>query len=278
MTTVGQALAHARAAGIERLDAQLLLAHALHRSRAWVIAHEDAALTAADAAHLQALFARRASGQPLAYLVGEREFHGLRLRVTPDVLVPRPETETLVDWALALMAPLATPHVVDLGTGSGAIALAIKHARCDALVHATDLSAAALAVAQANARALGLDVTWHLGAWWQAVGPATFDLALANPPYVAPGDAHLRALRHEPRLALTPAGDSGDGLADLQRIVCGAARHVRAGGWLLLEHGATQGAAVRSLLEAAGWQHVQTRRDLAGRERVCAARRPGDGC
>ena len=277
MTTVGLALASARAAGIERLDAQLLVAHALQQSRAWVIAHEDALLSATDVAQVQQLFARRADGEPLAYLVGEREFHGLRLRVTPDVLVPRPDTETLVDWALALMAPLTAPRVIDLGTGSGAIALALKHARPDAEVHATDLSAAALAVAHANAQALGLAVTWHHGTWWQAVAPSTFDIALSNPPYVAPGDAHLAALRHEPPIALTPADDRGDGLADIDRIVAGARVHVRAGGWLLLEHGADQGAAVRALLQAAGWDGVQTRRDLADRERATAARRPTDG-
>jgi release factor glutamine methyltransferase len=277
VTTVGQALAAARAASIERLDAQLLVAHALQQSRAWVIAHEDAALSPADVVRLQALFARRAGGEPLAYIVGEREFHGLRLRVTPDVLVPRSDTETLVDWALALMAPLRAPRVIDLGTGSGAIALAVKHARPDAEVHATDLSAAALTVARANGQALGLAVTWHHGAWWQAVPEATFDIALANPPYVAPADPHLQALRHEPSIALTPSDDRGDGLADLARIVAGAAPHVRAGGWLLLEHGADQGAAVRALLLAAGWDGVQTRLDLASQERVTAARRPSDG-
>jgi release factor glutamine methyltransferase len=277
MNTVGEALAAARAAGVDRLDAQLLVAHALQQSRAWVIAHEDAPLPAAHAAPLQQRFARRADGEPLAYIVGEREFHGLRLRVTPDVLVPRPDTETLVDWALALMAPLPAPRVIDLGTGSGAIALALKTARPDAEVHATDLSSAALDVARANAHALGLAVSWHRGAWWQAVTPGIFDLAVSNPPYVAPGDAHLHALRHEPAIALTPSDDRGDGLSDLQRIVAGAGAHVRAGGWLLLEHGADQGAAVGALLQAAGWNGIQTRHDLAGRQRVTAARRPSDG-
>jgi release factor glutamine methyltransferase len=274
VTTVGELLARAKATGIDRLDAQLLLAQVLAQPRAWVIAHEDAPLSAAQAEQAQALIARRADGEPLAYLVGEREFHGLRLHVTPDVLVPRPDTETLVDWALALLAPLRAPRVIDLGTGSGAIALAVKHARPDAEVHGTDLSAAALAVARANGQALGLAVIWHHGVWWQPVAAAVFDLALSNPPYVAPGDAHLQALRHEPAPALTPADDGGDGLADLERIVAGAAPHVRVGGWLLLEHGADQGAAVRACLRGAGWADPQTRRDLAGRERVTAARRP----
>jgi release factor glutamine methyltransferase len=277
VSTVGQALVQARAAGIDRLDAQLLVGHVLRQPRAWVIAHSDAALSDGHAAALQALIARRADGEPLAYLVGEREFHGLRLRVTPDVLVPRPDTETLVDWALALLAPLRTPRVIDLGTGSGAIALAIKHARPDAEVHATDLSAAALGVARSNAQALRLAVTWHHGAWWQPVAAVSFDVALANPPYVAMGDPHLHALRHEPLAALTPVGDRGDGLADLERIVAGADPGVRAGGWLLLEHGADQGSAVRDLLLHAGWRQVQTRTDLAGCERVTAARRRSDG-
>jgi release factor glutamine methyltransferase len=201
----------------------------------------------------------------------------LRLRVTPDVLVPRPDTETLVDWALALIAPLDAPRVVDLGTGSGAIALAVKRARPDADVHATDLSAAALAVARANATALGLAIDLHHGTWWQAVAGASFDIALANPPYVAAGDRHLRALRHEPLGALVPAADRGDGLADIERIVAGANPHLRAGGWLLLEHGADQGTAVRACLCGTGWGDAQTRRDIAGHERVTAARRPGDG-
>jgi release factor glutamine methyltransferase len=273
---VAQALAQARASGIERLDAQLLVAHVLQRPRAWVIAHEDTALSAPDASALHTLFARRAEGEPLAYLVGEREFHGLRLRVTPDVLVPRQDTETLVDWALQLMSTRQGPRVIDLGTGSGAIALAVKHSRPDADVHATDLSAAALAVARANADALRLNVVLHHGAWWDAVGAATFDLALANPPYVASGDPHLRTLRHEPATALTPAGDRGDGMADIECIVAGAAARVRAGGWLLLEHGADQASAVRKCLHAAGWDPAQTRGDLAGRDRVTAARRPSD--
>jgi release factor glutamine methyltransferase len=277
VNSVGDTLAAARAAGIDRLDAQLLLAHALKQSRAWVIAHKDAALSPADAARVHLLFTRRADGEPLAYLVGEREFHGLRLRLTPDVLVPRPDTETLVDWALALMAPLSAPRIVDLGTGSGAIALAIKHARPDAEVHATDLSAAALSVARANAQALDLAIHCHHGAWWQAVAGATFDMALANPPYIAASDPHLPALRHEPLSALTPSADRGDGLSDIERIVAGAGPHMRACGWLLLEHGAEQGAAVRAFLGGAGWDRVQTHLDMAGRERVTSACRPGDG-
>jgi release factor glutamine methyltransferase len=213
---------------------------------------------------------RKASGEPLAYLLGEREFHGLTLRVTPDVLVPRPDTETLVDWALELLAKLRVPRVIDLGTGSGAIALAVKQACPQAEVHASDLSKSALAVAQANGRALGLDVLWHHGAWWQAAPAGRFDLVLSNPPYVAPGDPHLAALRHEPVMALTPAGDRGDGLADIERIVGGAAARLHRDGWLLIEHGAEQGDAVRALFERTGFSAVQTRLDLAARPRVTA--------
>lgn len=269
MTTVAAALAEARSLGIERLDAQLLVAHALGQTRTWIISHDDAAL-GEQAPALSALLERRASGEPLAYLLGEREFHGLTLRVTPDVLVPRADTETLVDWALELLADLRAPKVIDLGTGSGAIALAIKQACPQADVHASDVSQAALAVARANGRALGLDVLWHHGAWWQAAPPGCFDLALSNPPYVAPGDPHLAALHHEPALALTPVGDRGDGLDDIERIVGGAAARLHPDGWLLIEHGAEQGDAARSLFEQAGFSAVQTRTDLASRPRVTA--------
>jgi release factor glutamine methyltransferase len=272
MDTVGQALARARQLGIDRLDAQLLLAHRLGRPREWVIAHDDAALTDADVRQLAALFARRADGEPLAYLVGEREFRGLVLRVGPDVLVPRPDTETLVEWALDCLSALPSPRVLDLGTGSGAIALAIKHACSRAEVHASDRSVAALAVARANGSALGLQVHWHEGVWWDAVAPGTFDLVVANPPYVAAGDPHLAALRHEPLLALVPQDDRGDGMADLARIVAGAPPRLRPGAWLLLEHGPTQDAEVHALLAASGLADACTRNDLAGRPRVSGAR------
>jgi release factor glutamine methyltransferase len=273
--TVHEALAQARALGIARLDAQCLVGHAMGQGRAWVLAHDADALDDDHARTLVDLLRRRAGGEPIAYLVGEREFHGLRLEVTPDVLVPRPDTETLVDWALELLggeiACLSTPRVVDLGTGSGAIALAVKSGHPGADVHATDVSAAALAVAQRNGQRLGLPVAWHEGAWWQAVGTAQFDLALSNPPYIAPGDPHLAALAHEPGMALVPAADRGDGLADIDRIVAGASGHLTAGAWLLLEHGFDQAPAVRQRLEAAGFHAVQTRADLAGRPRVTGA-------
>jgi release factor glutamine methyltransferase len=274
--SVGEALAHARALGIDRLDAQRLVGHVLRQGRAWVLAHDGDALHSGDARDLVALLQRRAAGEPLAYLLGEREFHGLRLEVTPDVLVPRPDTETLVEWALELLggelAHVPVPRVIDLGTGSGAIALAVKHGCRRAEVHATDLSAAALAVAQRNSRRLGLPVTWHRGAWWQAVQTGQrFDLALSNPPYIAPGDPHLSALRYEPAMALVPGADPGDGLADIVRIGAGSMDHLAPGGWLLLEHGHDQAGAVGECLRSGGLEAVQTRADLGGRPRVTGA-------
>lgn len=275
LRTVREALALARALGVDRLDAQGLIGHVLRRDRAWVLAHDDDSLCDADAQALAGLLQRRAGGVPFAYLVGEREFHGLSLEVTPDVLVPRPDTETLVDWAIELLngefAHLPAPRVVDLGTGSGAIALAVKHACPRAEVHASDLSEAALAIAQRNGQRLGLAVAWHRGAWWHALAGWRFDLALSNPPYVAPGDAHLAALAHEPGMALVPADDLGTGLADLERIVAGAGAHLYPGGWLLLEHGFDQADAVRRCLQGAGFHAPRTRADLAGQPRASGA-------
>ena len=294
--TVAQALALARQQGLDRVDSHRLLGHVLGRERAWLIAHDDDRLQPRQAQDFQALYQRRLQGEPVAYLVGEQAFHGLQLQVTPDVLVPRPDTETLVDWALALLAGLKAPAphagkavgmgtavdvgngslpVLDLGTGSGAIALAIAH-RCPAAdVTATDLSPAALAVAQANAQRLQLDKGVHFaqGAWWQAVpSTATFALVVSNPPYIAGDDPHLPALRHEPRLALTP---EGDGLDAFRAIVADAPRHLRPGGWLLFEHGFDQAHAVAALLRDAGFGGVQTRVDLAGLPRCTAGQWPG---
>jgi release factor glutamine methyltransferase len=279
MGTVAGALAVARGLGVDRLDAQLLLAHRLGCSRAWLMAHDDAPLDDADGQALTAMFLRRAAGEPLAYVVGQREFHGLELRVTPDVLVPRPDTETLVDWALEILSgPLQgveAPRVVDLGTGSGAIALALKHACPRAQVHASDVSAAALAVASDNGARLQLPVCWYQGDWWRAL-PVTelaqVDLVLANPPYIRPGDPHLADLRHEPLSALVARDDSGDGLADIERIVGGSRGRLRAGGWLLLEHGFEQASAVCKRLLLNGFSDIVTRRDMAGRLRVSGGR------
>lgn len=264
---VREALQAARAAGVDRLDAQLLLSHRLAKPRAWLIAHDEAELAPADAEAFCAAIARRAAGEPLAYLVGEREFRGLRLQVSPAVLVPRPETEHLVDWALALAPPGA--RVADLGTGSGAIALALRHARPDLALTATDASEDALAVARANAQRLGLPVRFGAGSWWTPLAGQRFELVVSNPPYIAAGDPHLAALAHEPQQALTPGGD---GLDALRAIVAGGPAHMAAGGWLLLEHGHDQGPAVRDLLDAGGFAAVETRRDLAGLERCTGGR------
>ena len=269
--SVAQALRDAHALGVDRLDTLMLLADILARSRTWLLAHDDAELSTEQASHLRARLARRASGEPLAYLLGEKEFHGLMLKVDSNVLVPRPDTEVLVDWALALLAGMERPIVADLGTGSGAIALAVKHARPLATVAATDVSAAALGVARANAQRLALDIEFIEGSWWRALPQRRFQLVLSNPPYIAGGDVHLAALTHEPALALTPGGD---GLGALRSIVAGAAAHLEPGGWLLLEHGFDQADAVQALLREHGFGSVQTRRDIAGLPRCSGGHRP----
>ncbi len=267
---VGAALALARASGLERLDAQLLLAAAMQQSRAWLLGHDDEALSKYLAARITAQIAQRAAGMPLAYIVGEKEFHGLLLKVTPDTLVPRPDTETLVDWALEILQLLpGEPAVVDLGTGSGAIALAIKHRHPSAAVQAVELSTAALAVAQDNARRLGLALRFHQGDWWQPLAGQRFDLIVSNPPYIAGSDPHLPALRFEPLEALTPGGD---GMAALLALIDGAPDHLRPGGWLLLEHGYDQAEAVAAALRLRGFTEPALRLDLGGQPRVSGAR------
>ncbi len=277
MITVDAALRDARSRGVERLDAHLLLAHVLGQSRTWLLAHGDDTLSDDHAAAFAALAARRAAGEPFAYLVGEREFHGLTLAVSDAVLVPRPDTETLVEWALELLAgPLgetAQPAVLDLGTGSGAIALALKNACPRSRMWAGERSAGALAVARANAQRLALDVRFAHGDWWDALAGApdvpAFDLVVSNPPYIAAGDPHLAALTHEPLSALVAADD---GLADIRRIAEGAHGRLRAGGWLLFEHGWEQAQAVQALLQRIGFEQVSTRVDIEGRARCTGGR------
>ncbi len=276
MNNVGDALKAAREQGVERLDAQLLLAHVMGQSRTWLAAHADAALSDDQDARIQALLARRAAGEPFAYLVGEREFHGLMLAVSAAVLVPRPDTETLVDWALDILRgelrPAAAPAVLDLGTGSGAIALALKHGCPRARVWAGERSADALAVARANAQRLALDVHFAHGDWWDALDDApAFDLVASNPPYIVQGDPHLEALTHEPLSALVAADD---GLADIRAIARGARGRLRPGGWLLFEHGWQQADAVAAILREAGFEAVQTRTDIEARPRCTGGRLP----
>jgi release factor glutamine methyltransferase len=265
-STVAQALAAAAALGVERLDAQLLLLHALGRAphdRAWLLAHDTDAMPEPAWAALAAQLSRRLAGEPVAYLLGEKEFHGLDLKVDARVLVPRPDTETLVEWALECMDRVeghAAARVLDLGTGSGAIALALQNARRDAHIDAVDASADALAVAQANALRLGLPVRFAQADWLDGAGGG-YTVIASNPPYIAAGDPHLPALRHEPISALVAGAD---GLDDIRRIVHDAPAHLAEGGWLLLEHGHDQAAPVRQLLAERGFAEVQSRDDLAG--------------
>jgi len=271
-TTLATALRQWQARGLPRLEAQMLLLHALGQSahaRAWLLAHDADPLPPGPASRLQELASRRLAGEPVAYLIGEKHFYGLRLQVDARVLDPRDDTETLVDWALDCLPPNAPARVLDLGAGSGAIALAIAHRRPQARVSAVDASADALAVARANATRLELAVDWRCGDWWTPVAGERFELVVSNPPYIAKGDPHLPALAHEPRRALV---SGADGLDDLRRIIAGAPAHLAPGGWLLLEHGWDQAAAVRDLLAAAGLAQAQSRRDLNGIERCSGGR------
>ncbi|QDL53728.1 peptide chain release factor N(5)-glutamine methyltransferase [Rhodoferax aquaticus] len=271
--TIAQALQHCIALGLDRLDAQLLLLHLLGRAphdRAWLLAHDADTLPPTQWATLEAAALRRVAGEPIAYLVGHKEFYGLNLELTADVLVPRPDTETLVEWALELLEPTPDVRVVDLGTGSGAIALALKATRPALQVEAVDFSHAALAVAQANAKRLKLEVAFSQGSWLSGT-QGRFQVIVSNPPYIREDDEHMPALRFEPRQALTAGAD---GLDDIRAIIQQAPDRLLAGGWLLLEHGYDQAADVRGLLAAAGFCDVQSRRDLAGIERCSGGRWP----
>ncbi len=272
MTTVQQALREAKAHGVDALDAQCLLAHQLVCSREWLLARGDMALTAPQQAFFRAGVARRAAGEPLAYLLGEKEFHGLMLSVDARVLVPRPDTETLVDWALEILKDewegvVTAAEVVDLGTGSGAIALALKHAQPRLRMTAVDASAPALDVACRNAAQLRLNIQLLAGNWWAPLKGRRFHLAVSNPPYIADDDPHLAALSHEPQNALRAGVD---GLRDLQCIVSQAPHHLVPGGWLLLEHGWRQADDVSTLLRDHGFHGIQTRHDLGQNPRCTA--------
>lgn len=277
--SVRAALSYAQDLGLARLDAHMLLLHALGRSiheRAWLIAHDDAVLDAASAKQFTRHCAARLDAVPVAYLCGEREFFGLTLNVDARVLVPRPDTEILVQWALDLLPPLSVQttgqlpvQVADLGTGSGAIAIAIAHSRPDAQVLAVDASDDALDVAHANARRLGLHNLRCVRSDWLHNVCGHFHLIASNPPYIRVGDPHLPALRHEPSQALT---SGADGLDDIRYIIGQAAAHLHPGGWLLLEHGWDQAPQVQALLCAKGFAQVQTRHDLADHPRCTGGR------
>lgn len=272
-STVADALGQARTLGLARIDAQLLLLHVLGRAgtdRAWLLAHDTDGLAPDASDRFQALSLRRAAGEPVAYLTGRKEFYGLALSVDARVLDPRPDTETLVDWALEVIAPLSAPRVADLGTGSGAIALALQHQCPAARVLAVDASADALAVARANARHLALPVEFVQADWLQGV-QGRFDAIVSNPPYIADTDPHLAALTHEPLSALA---SGADGLDDIRTIVVQSSDHLLPGGWLLLEHGHDQADAVRELLRGRGFGEVQSRMDLAGIARCSGGQWP----
>ena len=261
------------ASGLIPFEAKLLLARVLGRERAWLAAHADEPLSTEQAKRFDALARRRRDGEPIAYLIGRREFYGLDLEITPDVLIPRPETELLVDLALARLPVDADARVLDLGTGSGAVALAIASARRTAHVVGTDTSDGALALAQRNAIRLGVgNVSFVASDWFAALADQRFDLVVANPPYVAADDPHLSEgdLRHEPAQALTAGGD---GLSAIRTIVAAAPEHLPGGGWLLLEHGYDQADSVAALLRDAGFAGVSAARDLAGVLRVSFGRR-----
>ncbi|MFO1312456.1 MAG: peptide chain release factor N(5)-glutamine methyltransferase [Burkholderiales bacterium] len=258
--------------GLVPVDAQVLLAHVVARDRSWIAAHRDDALPKAEADAFFALAKRRRDGAPVAYLTGVKEFWGLPLRVTPAVLVPRPETETLVELALESIARDAHARVLDLATGSGAVALAIAHERPQASVVATDIARDALDVARGNAARLALaNVTFVESDWWTVVD-GRFDAIVSNPPYVASDDPHLAGdIRFEPRAALVPPGDA---LSALRTIVTRAPAFLAPGGRLAVEHGHDQSEAVQALMRAAGFEAISVRRDLAGIARVVGGRRP----
>lgn len=258
---------------IDAVDARILVCHGLALTRVQLITQSDRTLGEEEAARLSALFRRRIAGEPIAYITGEREFFGLALYTTPDVLIPRPETELLVELALERLPE--NGRVLDLGTGTGAIAIAIAHSRPDAAVCAVDVSAAALEVARRNAQRHGCMVRFMQSNWYAALqDEVPYDLIVSNPPYIVARDPHLSQgdLRFEPVDALT---DHADGLSALRTIVQHAPSHLTEGGWLMMEHGYDQAQAVRGLLAGRGFEAVQSWQDLAGIERVSGGRYPG---
>ena len=272
-SSVAQCLQQALRQGLARVDAQILLLFALARplhDRAWLLAHDTDLLTEAQQRSWGQALQRRLQGEPVAYITGRKDFFGLTLNVDARVLDPRPDTEILVEWALELLPADQAARVLDLGTGSGAVALTLQHQRPAAQVTALDASADALAVASANAQRLNLPVQCELSHWMDAV-PGPFELIVSNPPYVAEGDPHLAALKHEPLQALT---SGADGLDDIRQIIAQAPSRLAPGGWLLLEHGWDQATPVQDLLRRTGFTQVQSRRDLAGIERCTGGARP----
>ncbi len=272
--TAAAQLTKAGASETPKLDAEVLLAHVIDRDRTWLMTWPERTLTPEQQEQFESLVARRVAGEPVAYLTGWREFWSLPLQVNPATLIPRPETELLVETALQLMTPDST--VVDLGTGSGAIALAMASEFPEARILAVDASAAALAVANRNRRQVdGNRLALMQGHWGDALAPAQFDLVISNPPYIDPEDPHLGEgdVRFEPRSALAAAEQ---GLADIRVIAEQSRQLLKAGGWLLLEHGFAQKQAVAELLIALGYCEVECHADLSGQDRVTRGRHPGD--
>lgn len=252
---------------IDPLEAQVLLAHALKCTRVQLVIRSKDELSPQQVTDVSALFMRRMQGEPIAYLTGEREFYGLRFEITSGVLIPRHETELLVELGMAKLPKGGS--ILDLGTGSGAIAVSLAHARRDAQVMASDISPDALSLARRNAAAHAVALQFVQSNWFEQI-EGKFDLIISNPPYIAASDPHLMQgdLRFEPRAALT---DEANGMMHISTIVDGAVRHLKPGGWLLVEHGYDQSAAIQALLQKSGWQQVQSWKDLAGIERVSGA-------
>ncbi len=274
--TVLQQASHKLATVTEtsRLEAEILLAHVLGKSRTWLRTWPEHVPSAGQQRRFHELLARRAAGEPVAHLTGERDFWDMTLRVTPDTLIPRPETERLVELALERIPQEADWRIADLGTGSGAIALALARERPACHVIATDLSADALRVARGNAERLGVgNLEFRHGPWLAPLAGERLPLIVSNPPYVHPDDPHLTRgdLRFEPASAL---GSAPDGLRDIREIAHAAREHLTPGGWLLLEHGYDQGPAVRDILATQGYGELATHTDLSGHERVTLGRRP----
>ena len=268
--SISQALAAAQTLGLDRLDAQLLLLHALGKpaeARAWLLAHDDDVLPEPALDAFRLFSQRRRAGEPVAYIVGVKEFFGLMLAVDARVLVPRPDTETLVQWTLDVVQSFTAPDILDLGTGSGAVAIALAHS-LKTRVTATDISEDALTVASQNARQLNTNVQFIHSNWFEKVS-GHYHVIVSNPPYIASADPHLAALTHEPLSALAAGGD---GLSDIRQIIELAPEHLLPGGWLMLEHGYDQAERVRALLAKRGFTQVQSRMDLAGIARCSGGR------
>jgi release factor glutamine methyltransferase len=278
MPQLRQLMQDALPRGLPRIEVQMLLLHACGRDpldRAWLAAHDTDDASPEQESALNQSLARRIQGEPIAYILGFKEFFGLRLDITPDVLDPRDDTETLVNWALEQIAPDQPVKLLDLGTGSGAIALAIQSQRPLAQITATDASPQALRLAQSNAAKQQFPVRFVLADakqtnWFAPLGDARYEIIVSNPPYIAEADPHLAALQHEPAMALT---SGAEGLDAIRSIIAHAADHLEPGGWLLLEHGYNQAEAIQDLFAAQGYSRATTRLDLAGVARCTGAQK-----